>query len=514
MFFCPPPVSVSVCLSASLSFCLSLTLSHSLYFVFIYISSFCLITLSRKMWYDHLLTWNATEEGVDRIVVPAENIWLPEIAMLNRSVLSSPSLLPCHKTLTCYLSHRLLSTPSVDEGGDLTIDVDFRINIESSGLVTWGPRFRWRTACSVDLTYFPFDRQTCHLQFINSIYNSELLNFTMSTKEVSMDSYSKNGEWDLVSAEPYISHLKAEATGDIRFPLVVLSLTLKRIPTYFVMNVVIPSVLITFLSMVVFWLPYESGEKVSLGITVLLSFFVVLLMISDVTPQNGNHLPILCEYAITLQTIVGVEMHDYRLSVSLRSLKHLLNKTFQSFVDPKSLRKLLVCIRYLLTTISAWYVVAAMNMTGISLVLTIFVLSICHHSPSKPIPVWLDKLVLQVLARLLCMHTHLSTRISPADSIIQPSDDDLEKNADNVRQPAWEKVEMIADDDRCSLLPPDVLKYLRSCMKKEKEKDRIETNREQWITLGKVIDRFFLVSWLVVLCLTTVITFPVLASNG
>ena len=29
-----------------------------------------------------------------------------------------------------------------------------------------------------------------------------------------MDSYSKNGEWDLVSAEPYTSHLDAEATGD------------------------------------------------------------------------------------------------------------------------------------------------------------------------------------------------------------------------------------------------------------------------------------------------------------
>ena len=53
---------------------------------------------------------------------------------------------------------------SVDEGSDLTLDINFRIRIDSNGLVTCIPAFRWRTACSVDLTYFPFDRQTCYLQ--------------------------------------------------------------------------------------------------------------------------------------------------------------------------------------------------------------------------------------------------------------------------------------------------------------------------------------------------------------
>lgn len=32
------------------------------------------------------MKWDAAKEGVSRIVVPAENVWLPEIAMLNRLV--------------------------------------------------------------------------------------------------------------------------------------------------------------------------------------------------------------------------------------------------------------------------------------------------------------------------------------------------------------------------------------------------------------------------------------------
>ena len=92
-----------------------------------------------------------------------------------------------------------------------------------------------------------------------------------------------------------------------QLPEAILRLTLKRIPTYFVMNVIIPSVIMTFLSIMVFWLPYESGEKVSLGTAVLLSFFIVLLMISDVTPRNGNSLPILCEYRVISRIGVGME---------------------------------------------------------------------------------------------------------------------------------------------------------------------------------------------------------------
>jgi len=43
----------------------------------------------------------------------------------------------------------------------------------------------------------------------------------------------------------------------------------------------------------VYWLPPEAGEKVSLGVTVLLAFSVFQLVISDSTPENSDVTPLL-----------------------------------------------------------------------------------------------------------------------------------------------------------------------------------------------------------------------------
>ena len=65
---------------------------------------------------------------------------------------------------------------------------------------------------------------------------------------------------------------------------------------YYVLNVIIPTILLNILSLLVFHLPVESGEKLSLGVTVMLAYTVVLLIILDLTPASGQNLPIVCEY--------------------------------------------------------------------------------------------------------------------------------------------------------------------------------------------------------------------------
>ena len=144
----------------------------------------------------------------------------------------------------------------------------------------------------MDLRYFPFDEQTCHVQFVNWVYTALALNFTVQNPTVDTEAYSANGEWDLKSAVQFSSIYEMEE-AQISLPMFQMSLKIQRVPTFFLLNVVMPSFMITILSVLVYWLPYESGEKVSMGITVLLSFSIVLLMISDVTPRNGNKMPIL-----------------------------------------------------------------------------------------------------------------------------------------------------------------------------------------------------------------------------
>ena len=57
-------------------------------------------------------------------------------------------------------------------------------------------------------------------------------------------------------------------------------------------NIVTPCVLLSLLSLAVFWVPTEEGEKVSSGISVFLAFTVFLLMLADNIPKTSLHVPI------------------------------------------------------------------------------------------------------------------------------------------------------------------------------------------------------------------------------
>ena len=69
------------------------------------------------------------------------------------------------------------------------------------------------------------------------------------------------------------------------------SIQLKRLPAYYLLNFIIPMIVLALLSTVVFYVPVDSGEKLSISITILLSFSVFLLILSDSTPQVSQDLP-------------------------------------------------------------------------------------------------------------------------------------------------------------------------------------------------------------------------------
>ncbi len=70
-------------------------------------------------------------------------------------------------------------------------------------------------------------------------------------------------------------------------------ISLKRRPFYYVMYMILPAAVLSTVALLMFWLPAQSGEKVSLGITVFLSFGVLMYSLSDRLPENSDTFPIL-----------------------------------------------------------------------------------------------------------------------------------------------------------------------------------------------------------------------------
>ena len=66
-----------------------------------------------------------------------------------------------------------------------------------------------------------------------------------------------------------------------------------RKPRFYVINVMLPSFFLVLVSLMVFWTTPDSGEKISLSVTVLLAFAVFQVVIMESTPANSDHTPML-----------------------------------------------------------------------------------------------------------------------------------------------------------------------------------------------------------------------------
>ncbi len=66
-------------------------------------------------------------------------------------------------------------------------------------------------------------------------------------------------------------------------------------PMFYTINILTPCLTMSLLALLVFYLPPDSGEKVSLGITVLLSFSVFLLLVAENVPKTSEFVPLLGE---------------------------------------------------------------------------------------------------------------------------------------------------------------------------------------------------------------------------
>jgi len=73
-------------------------------------------------------------------------------------------------------------------------------------------------------------------------------------------------------------------------------------------NLIVPCVGISYLSVLVFYLPADSGEKVALCISILLSQTMFFLLISEIIPSTSLALPLLGKYLLFTMVLVGLSV--------------------------------------------------------------------------------------------------------------------------------------------------------------------------------------------------------------
>ena len=141
--------------------------------------------------------------------------------------------------------------------------------------------------CSLDVTAYPWDHQTCYIDLMVWGYQPQEVNIVASSGGVLLTYFEGNGAWELLSAKTVDSELSST-------PKVSFSLELRRYPLYSVVNMFMPILTLIVLNILGFLIPPSSGEKLSYCITVLLALGVFLSIVSAHLPENSNNMAALC----------------------------------------------------------------------------------------------------------------------------------------------------------------------------------------------------------------------------
>ncbi|XP_067328424.1 neuronal acetylcholine receptor subunit alpha-7-like isoform X3 [Anolis sagrei] len=227
-------------------------------------------------WYDHYLRWNESEyPGVKTLRFTPDSVWKPDILLYN----------------------------SANEEFDSTFHTHVLVN--SSGYCQWLPPGILKSTCRIDVRWFPFDTQKCDLKFGSWTYDGWLLDLRMMESDTS--GYVANGEWDLVGVPGTQNKVFYECCREPYLD-VTFAVTMRRRTLYYALNMLVPCLLLSAMTFLVFLLPADSGEKISLGITVLLSLTVFMLLVAEVMPATSDSIPLIGQYFVMTMTMVALSV--------------------------------------------------------------------------------------------------------------------------------------------------------------------------------------------------------------
>jgi hypothetical protein len=123
--------------------------------------------------------------------------------------------------------------------------------------------------------------------------------------------------------------------SDEFYPDITFKITLRRKTLFYTCNLIIPCVGISFLTVLTFYLPSGSCEKISLCISILLSLTVFVLLLNDLIPPTSLVVPLIGKYLlftiilVTLSILVTVVVLNVHFrSPSTHSMPQWLRRIF------------------------------------------------------------------------------------------------------------------------------------------------------------------------------------------
>uniref|UniRef100_A0A8D9AJX1 Neuronal acetylcholine receptor subunit alpha-7 n=4 Tax=Cacopsylla melanoneura TaxID=428564 RepID=A0A8D9AJX1_9HEMI len=218
-------------------------------------------------WVDYNLVWNISDYGgVKDLRITPLRIWRPDILMYN----------------------------SADEKFDSTYHTN--VVVRHNGTCLYVPPGIFMSTCKIDITWFPFDDQHCDMKFGSWTYDGSQLDLILKDElGGDLTTFITNGEWYLLGMPGKKNEVQYECCPET-YVDITFTIQIRRRTLYYFFNLIVPCVLISSMALLGFTLPPDSGEKLTLGVTILLSLTVFLNLVAETLPQVSDAIPLLGTY--------------------------------------------------------------------------------------------------------------------------------------------------------------------------------------------------------------------------
>uniref|UniRef100_H3CWV3 Cholinergic receptor, nicotinic, alpha 1 (muscle) n=1 Tax=Tetraodon nigroviridis TaxID=99883 RepID=H3CWV3_TETNG len=370
----------------------------------------------RQQWVDVNLNWNPDDYGgIRKIRVPSSEIWKPDLVLYNNA------------------------------DGDFAIIHETKVLLEHTGKIIWNPPAIFKSYCEIIVLHFPFDVQNCSMKLGTWTYDGLLVVINPDSDRPDLSNFMESGEWVLKDYRSWKHWVYYTCCGDTPYLDITYHFLMQRLPLYFIVNVIIPCMLFSFLTGLVFYLPTDSGEKMTLSISVLLSLTVFLLVIVELIPSTSSAVPLIGKYM--LFTMV--------------------------------------------------FVIA-------SIIITVIVINTHHRSPSThTMPPWIRKVFIETIPNMM----FFSTMKCPSQEIRQkrlfPTDMDISDISGNPTPTSVTyQSPIVKNPDVRSAI--EGVKYIAETMKADEESNNAA---EEWKFVAMVLDHILLCVFMAVCIIGTVAVF-------
>ncbi|KAF3696569.1 Neuronal acetylcholine receptor subunit alpha-4 Precursor [Channa argus] len=176
------------------------------------------------------------------------------------------------------------------------------------------------------------------MKFGSWTYDRAKIDLISMASDVDQMDYWESGEWVIVNAVGKYNTKKYECCTEI-YADITYYFIIRRLPLFYTINLIIPCLLISCLTVLVFYLPSQCGEKITLCISVLLSLTVFLLLITEIIPSTSLVIPLIGEYLlftmvfVTLSIVITVfVLNVHHRSPQTHGMPHWVRRVFLDLV--------------------------------------------------------------------------------------------------------------------------------------------------------------------------------------